>query len=212
MHHCSHNFVGHRFARHWRSRHGRHGETGHRHGGFGRGRLGRFFAHGDLRFLILKLIGDKPRHGYEVIKAIEEGVAGAYTPSPGVVYPTLTLLEEMGWVRITPSEGSKKLYEITEDGKLALEANRATVDIIIGRMAEIRGAEAEASARHEDDAYDRAEAAVGTQDVAPPIRRAMRHLMGALRRRLSRRDLSEAQVIAVAAILAEAAEEIERSD
>ena len=70
--------------------HGRHG-----HGG--RSGLGRFFAHGDLRLVILHLIAEKPRHGYEIIKAIEEQVGGAYSPSPGVIYPTLTLLEEIGY-------------------------------------------------------------------------------------------------------------------
>jgi DNA-binding PadR family transcriptional regulator len=70
---------------------------GHRRHGGGHGRSGlrRFFAHGDLRLVILRLIAEKPRHGYEIIKAIEERVAGAYSPSPGVIYPTLTLLEEL---------------------------------------------------------------------------------------------------------------------
>ena len=92
---------GHRFAR------GDHGhddrELGHhRHGrGGGRSGLGRFFAHGDLRLVILQLIAEKPRHGYEIIKAIEEQVGGAYSPSPGVVYPTLTLLEELGHVTVS---------------------------------------------------------------------------------------------------------------
>ena len=200
MHQCSHNFLGHRFARRWQ---GRHGGTGSRHGG--RGRLGRFFAHGDLRFLILKLISEKPRHGYEIIKAIEEGVAGAYTPSPGVIYPTLTLLEELGWVQITASQGTKKLYEVTDDGKLALAANRTTVDIIIGRMAEIKNAQADTARQHDDDPYEGTEA-----DVAPPIRRAMRSLMTALRRSHSSRDLTEGQATAIAAILSAAAEKIEQ--
>jgi hypothetical protein len=65
------------------------------------GGLGRFFAHGDLRLVILHLIAEKPRHGYEIIKAIEEQVAGAYSPSPGVIYPTLTLLEELGYVTVS---------------------------------------------------------------------------------------------------------------
>ncbi len=201
MHQCSQKFLGHRFARRW---HGRHGGMGSRHGGHGR--LGRFFAHGDLRFLILKLISEKPRHGYEIIKAIEEGVAGAYTPSPGVIYPTLTLLDELGWVQITASEGTKKLYEVTDDGKLALEANRATVDIIIGRMAEIRSTQAATAQHQDDDVYAGTDA-----DVAPPIRHAMRSLMSALRHRHAGTDLTQSQAMAIAAILTAAAEKIEQA-
>src|SRR5580704_15477146 len=63
-------------------------------------REGRVFDQGDLRFVILKLISEAPRHGYEIIKAIEDKVAGAYSPSPGVIYPTLTLLEELGYVTV----------------------------------------------------------------------------------------------------------------
>src|ERR687883_295107 len=98
-----------RFAR------GEHGEDGPRLGyrwnkrGGGRFGLGRFFAHGDLRLVILHLIAEKPRHGYEIIKAIEERVAGAYSPSPGVIYPGLTLLEELGYVTVS-TEGGKKLH------------------------------------------------------------------------------------------------------
>ena len=85
-------YRGRRFSREEHGRDGLH--LGHsRHGRHGRGGgLGRFFAHGDLRLVILHLIAEKPRHGYEIIKAIEEQVAGAYSPSPGVIYPTLTLL------------------------------------------------------------------------------------------------------------------------
>lgn len=205
MRECSHNFLGHRFARRWHGHHGKRGGMGSRHGRGGR--LGRFFAHGDLRFLILKLISEKPRHGYEIIKAIEEGVAGAYTPSPGVIYPTLTMLEELGWIQITDSEGTKKLYDITDDGKLALEANRATVDIIIGRMAEIKSAQTEAEQHHDDGAYEDTE---GPADVAPPIRRAMRSLISTLRHRHSRDNLTQSQAMAIAAILTAAAEKIEQ--
>ena len=122
---------------------GKHFERGKGRGGSHKGgrrpKLGRFFAHGDLRFLILKLIAEKPRHGYEIIKAIEEKVAGAYSPSPGVIYPTLTLLEELDWIRGIATEGSKRLYEITSDGSLALEANRTTVEAIFARMVEVCG-------------------------------------------------------------------------
>src|SRR5262245_41920153 len=83
----------------------RHARGEHRHHRHGSRSLGRFFAHGDLRLVILDLIAEKPRHGYEIIKAIEEQVAGAYSPSPGVIYPTLTLLEELGYVTVAEAEG-----------------------------------------------------------------------------------------------------------
>ena len=125
--HNSHRHAGHdrRFARGERRGDGLgFGPMQHRGRG-GRSGLGRFFAHGDLRLVILNLIAEKPRHGYEIIKAIEEQVAGAYSPSPGVIYPALTLLEELGYVTVsTAPEGGKKLHEITPQGRAFLEANR----------------------------------------------------------------------------------------
>jgi DNA-binding PadR family transcriptional regulator len=105
----------------------------------GRGGPGRLFASGDLRFLLLELIAEKPRHGYELIKAIEEKLGGAYSPSPGIIYPMLTLLEETGLATVT-NEGTRKLYSITEEGRKSLEENRAAVDAILHRMAGIGSA------------------------------------------------------------------------
>jgi DNA-binding PadR family transcriptional regulator len=105
----------------------------------GRGGPGRGFGSADLRFLLLELIAEKPRHGYELIKAIEEKFAGAYSPSPGVIYPMLTLLEETGLATVT-AEGTRKLYSITEEGRKVLEENRAAVDELLSRMAAIGGA------------------------------------------------------------------------
>ena len=102
----------------------------------GRSELGRFFAHGDLRLVILNLIAEKPRHGYEIIKAIEDAVRGAYSPSPGVVYPTLTLLEELGHTAVTPGEGTKKLHGITAEGRAMLDASRPALDALLSRIAE----------------------------------------------------------------------------
>jgi hypothetical protein len=105
FHRHSHDSHGHRFSRSEHIQDGRHlGRSQHGRHGRGGG-LGRFFAHGDLRLVILHLIADKPRHGYELIKAIEEQVAGAYSPSPGVIYPTLTLLEELGYVTVSTGDG-----------------------------------------------------------------------------------------------------------
>src|SRR5215467_5506783 len=106
-----------------------HGQDwrGGRHGRRGSGRPGRFFDQGDLRYVLLQFISDKPRHGYELMKAIEEKFGGMYSPSPGVIYPTLTLLEELGYLRAETGGGTKKLYSITPEGAAYLEANRAAV-------------------------------------------------------------------------------------
>ena len=111
------------------------GGAHHWRGGFG-GRIGRFFDQGDLRFVLLHLISEKPRHGYELIKLIEEKTGGWYSPSPGVVYPTLTFLEEAGYVT-AENEGAKKRYTITEEGRVYLEANRDIADMVLERLAAI---------------------------------------------------------------------------
>lgn len=103
-----------------------------RGGGF---RGGRFWGHGDLKLVILSLLEEKPRHGYDIIKAIEEKSGGMYQPSAGTVYPTLTLLEEMGFARANPDEGGKKVYEITDAGRQHLAENQTTLDDIISRIA-----------------------------------------------------------------------------
>ena len=104
---------------------------GGRHG-FGAGRV---FGHGGLRFVLLQLIADKPSHGYELIKAIEDRLGGSYAPSPGIVYPTLTLLEELGHLDIDTADGSsRKRYRATEAGREYLAAHRATTDELMARM------------------------------------------------------------------------------
>jgi DNA-binding PadR family transcriptional regulator len=130
---------------------GRGGHHGHGHGhgsddshvewsrgrsGFGRGGGGggRIFGPGDLRLMLLALIAEKPRHGYELIKEIEQKFGGAYSPSPGSIYPTLTLLEELEQVRASASDGARKLFEITDQGRAFLDENRATLDGVIARM------------------------------------------------------------------------------
>jgi DNA-binding PadR family transcriptional regulator len=178
--------------RHARDGFGRMFGHGHHHfgGKFGRGRMGRFFEHGDLRYVILQLIADKPRYGYEVIKEIEERLHGAYSPSPGVVYPTLTLLEELGYASVSAAEGGKKLYAITPEGTAFLEANRPTVDNIFTRMAENRAAHGGAP--------------------APQVLRAMENLKMAIRLRFMQAPLSEEQIRRVAAAIDAAAQDIER--
>jgi DNA-binding PadR family transcriptional regulator len=180
-----------------RGRHGLHGPHGRgpgdrrMFGRGGRGDLARFFAHGDLRLVILHLIAEKPRHGYEIIKAIEERVGGAYSPSPGTVYPTLTLLEELGHVTVTPGEGTKRLHTITPEGQSFLDGNRATLEAILARMAE-------------------AEAARG--DGPPPsVVRAKEGLKLALQMRLARGPLSADQAAAITAALEAATAAVERA-
>ncbi|HUA50840.1 MAG TPA: PadR family transcriptional regulator [Candidatus Sulfotelmatobacter sp.] len=154
-------------------------------------RGGRFFERGDLRYVLLHLISEKPCHGYELITAIEEQFGGMYSPSPGIVYPTLTLLEELGYIAPEHIEGTKKRYALTTEGRAFLEANRALLDAILGRMAEYR------------QAYG--------GGPAPEIVRAMQNLRQALAIRLGRGPLSTDQVRAVTAALDRVAGEIERS-
>src|SRR5215475_8975883 len=99
-------------------------------------RAGRMLAQGDLRLIALALIAEQPRYGYEIIKLLEDKTAGWYSPSPGIVYPTLTYLEEAGYVTAT-DEGAKKLYTITDEGKAHLEENRSFVDGVLERMSAI---------------------------------------------------------------------------
>ena len=105
----------------------------------GRWRGGRMFEQGDLRYVVLRLLEEKPRHGYEIIKALEEKFGGAYAPSPGAVYPTLQLLEDLGYARIASDQEGKKVYEITDAGRAHLTENQATVDSIFDRISKLVG-------------------------------------------------------------------------
>jgi DNA-binding PadR family transcriptional regulator len=162
---------------------------GGRHG-FRRGRGGpmRFFGAGDLRYVILQQIADKPSHGYEIIKSIQEQLGGMYAPSPGVVYPMLTMLEEMGHATVV-SDGARKLYTITEEGSKSLAENKAAVDAIFARM-------------------DRARSEQGS-DRSPQIERAVENFRMALR--LKKGPLTTEQIHAITDIIDAAAKQIERS-
>lgn len=150
--------------------------------------MGRFFDHGDLRFVVLKLIADKPSHGYELIKAIETAAGGAYTPSPGVVYPTLTLLEELGYVVASEAGGGKKLYTITPEGEAFLADNAQPVRSLFERMAE---------------------AASTSAAFSPQILRARENLKTALRLKLHGGQLTAEQIAGIAKALDDAAAAIE---
>jgi len=88
-----------------------------------------------MKYVILKLLREKPMHGYEVMKALEERTNGCYKPSPGTVYPTLQWLEDEGLVRASEVEG-KKVYEITDTGRAFLDEHRGVVDEIFDRITE----------------------------------------------------------------------------
>jgi DNA-binding PadR family transcriptional regulator len=137
-------------GRRWRRHFGGDFAGGSRHG-MGGGemmRAGRMLATGDLRLIALALIAEQPRYGYEIIKLLEDKTAGWYSPSPGIVYPTLTYLEEAGYVTVQ-AEGTKKLYAITDEGRAYLEKNRAFVDAVFERLAVI-GAKATRIREHFD--------------------------------------------------------------
>ncbi len=148
------------------------------------------FHHGALRLVVLALIQESPRHGYEIIKAIEERLAGSYSPSPGVIYPTLTLLQELGHVTVEEHEG-KKRYSITDEGRRYLAEHQPAVDAALSRMQEV-------SSRHGGG-------------PAPQVIRAMENLKTALRLRMGRGPLSDEQLQAVAAAIDAAALDIERT-
>ena len=159
-----------------------------RHGGFG-GREGRMFDAGELRLVILALIAEKPRHGYEVIKALGERVGGDYSPSPGVVYPTLTLLEDMGYASASVDAASRKLYAITPEGQAHLAENKAQIDAIFARLD------------GENDA---------DWSSAGSVIRAMLNLRATVKLRLRGRQASREQIQAIADALDEVAKKIER--
>jgi DNA-binding PadR family transcriptional regulator len=176
--------------RHWRGFGGR--AEGFEHGfgpGFGPARE-RFFDTGHLRLVILQLIAEKPSYGYEIIKAIEERLSGGYAPSPGVVYPTLTLLEEEGFAA-SSTEGNKKLFTATDAGREYLKANNATVKVIFGRMEQARK--------------------VFGRGRSPQIMRALMNLKFALKMRAGRGDLSSEQVSKIAEALDAAARAIDEA-
>jgi len=104
-------------------------------GGHFRARAGRIFEQGDLKYVILRLLAEKPRHGYDIIKDLEERFGGTYAPSPGTVYPTLTMLEDLGYARARQEEGGKKIYEITDEGRKHLEEHSTTVEDIFARIS-----------------------------------------------------------------------------
>ncbi|MBI1197822.1 MAG: PadR family transcriptional regulator [Phenylobacterium sp.] len=176
-----------------RGRHGWGGRMGHdtdRHERRGRRRFGRFFEHGDLRFVVLALLEEQPRHGYELMKELEDRTGGAYRPSPGVVYPTLALLEDEGLIRqAADPEGGRKLFEITDAGKAEVERNRPMIDGVLQRMEDVSR-----------------QAGPGR----PRLARAMMNLGMALKNRMAR-DITPEELDRIVNMIDDTAAAIERS-
>lgn len=162
------------------------GEGGSRRGRGGRRRM---FGSGELRLVLLKLIADEPRHGYQLIKAIEELTEGTYAPSPGVVYPTLSLLVDEGAITEDEVEGSRKSFAITDQGQAELAGKQDEVERILARLAE----HGESQGRRH----------------SPQIARALGNLMMVLRQS-GRGDVPAERQHAIVDILDEAAKRIER--
>ena len=154
-----------------------------------RGPRGRMFAGGELRLVLLKLIGDDSRHGYELIKAIEELTGGNYAPSPGVVYPTLSLLLDEGKIEERADDTPRKAFAITAEGEIELSERADEAEALINRLIALN---------EEDDARR-----------APPIGRAIGNLFAALKGR-AEGGFDRDTVHQVAEILDEAARKIER--
>ncbi len=184
-------------GRHHRRRFGGFGFGG-RHGGGGRGemnpddmRAGRMLAQGDLRLVALALIAEAPRHGYEIIKLVEEKTADWYSPSPGIVYPTLTYLEEAGCVTAS-TEGSKKLYTITEEGRAYLETNRDLADVVLDRLSAL----GERINRWRRDARGERD---NRRTLPPLVEAALDHLREAVGKRLEGDAEAEASLVEILA-------------
>ncbi|MBV9843219.1 MAG: PadR family transcriptional regulator [Sphingomonadaceae bacterium] len=186
-----------------------HHHDHHRHGtprGFGRGGFGgrfgagfgfreeggrarRVFDGGELRLVLLKLIADEPRHGYDLIRAIEERTGGAYAPSPGVIYPTITMLQDMGQIEEQASEGAKRSFAATDTGRAHLDEKSEEVAALFARL----------------DALGTA----ARRSEGTPVRRAMHNLRLVLQQSLES-EVDPARLHEIADILDEAAKRIER--
>lgn len=164
------------------------------HGGHHRGgRSGRLFDYGELRLLVLALIADEPRHGYELIKAIEDRFGGSYTPSPGVIYPTLSWLSDMAYADVTLEEGRRKRYAISAEGQAFLADNQEAADALLARSADDV-----TEGRHRGGA-------------PAPVMRAMENLKMALRLRLRGGEVTDEVLHQIAAVIDTAVQGVERA-
>jgi DNA-binding PadR family transcriptional regulator len=160
----------------------------------GRGRHGRrsrrMFESGELRLVLLKLIADEPRHGYDLIRAIEEMTGGEYAPSPGVIYPTLTLLQDMGLIEEAKGKGPRKVFQATDEGRAHLEERVEEVEALFERLRDLAPREG--------------------SSAGPAIGRAVKNLMTALSHRVRAEGFNDDLLHEIAGILDDAAQRIER--
>jgi DNA-binding PadR family transcriptional regulator len=167
-----------------------HHHRGRHHGGHHR-HTGRLFDYGELRLVVLSLIHEQPRHGYDLMRAIEERMGGSYSPSPGVIYPTLSWLEDSGYATAETESAGRKRYRITTEGEAFLAANRAAIDALFSRIGPPGGGR--------------------YRGVPTPVLRGMENLKLALRLRLKQAAFDDATVSKIAAALDAAAHAVENS-
>lgn len=186
-----------------KERYMRHHSTHHHHGGFRRpgpgrdtgdsargSRRRRLFDQAELQTLLLSLIGEQPRHGYDLIREIEGQTGGEYVPSPGIVYPALTFMEESGLIEMLDEGTARKSYRLTATGEAQIEQDRDAAAALRQRLASLAAAK------------DRADPA--------PVRRAMQNLKAAALNRLSQGEPDREVVFQIAEAIDEAARRIER--
>jgi DNA-binding PadR family transcriptional regulator len=170
-------------------RHGQDGKSCDGPEGRGRGPRGRRpFDYGELRLLVLGMLAERPAHGYEIMKAIEARMGGGYSPSPGVIYPTLAWLEDMGFTA-QEAEGGRKSFRATPEGEAFLAANKAALADLTARIS----------------------APGGRRDAPEPVVRGMDALKRALRARFLRGEVDEATIARIKAVLEAAARDVETS-
>lgn len=150
------------------------------------------FDYGELRLVALGLLSERPRHGYELMREIEERTGGSYSPSPGVIYPTLQWLEDMGYARVSDESGGRKNYLITREGAAFIVANEAALDSLLARITAVG-------------------AAAPGDGIPERVTRAMENLKVAMRLRLRRGTLDETAAEAISTALDAAARAVERS-
>jgi DNA-binding PadR family transcriptional regulator len=150
----------------------------------------RMFESGELRLVLLKLIADEPRHGYDLIRAIEEMTGAEYAPSPGVVYPTLTLLQDMGLIEEAKGKGPRKVFQATDEGRTHLAERAEEIEALFERLRDLAPREG--------------------SSAGPAIGRAVKNLMTALSHRVRSEGFNDDLLHEIAGILDDAAQRIER--
>lgn len=164
----------------------------HRGRGHHGGRRQRFFGHGELRLVLLSILKDNASHGYELIKAIESLTQGNYTPSPGVIYPSLDLLQDQGLITVQEEDGGRKRIAITVEGTRTLEKNRDQLEQILARIkARMVGHELRKN---------------------PQMKRAIDNFKAVLDLKVNQGEVSDAQLKQIIGVIDRAALEISQLD